>query len=305
MNGVRGSICFARVARIQPEQSHRDCRGSTDAKVQRHYALIALSRSLVASPLWLGGFITGGVAVALLVVSYSLTSIAVVQAIFGAGLALLVVASRVLLREHLSTQDYVGLAITIGAVALVSATLTSTSAPGTGGTIVLVSWVSAVTVAAAGGAFLAIRSLDTDVSLSFGVASGLLYGAASLQVKGASVIVEHRGVLSAIPRILSTPYPYVFLITSILGLLTFQTGLQRSRVALVGSITNVVAAAYTVAIGTAVFREGLPHNEWVAAVRYLGLALVLVGGWVIGRGQPGNTNGEPENYLPEGEPAVS
>lgn len=262
-------------------------------------------RSLLASPLWLGGFITGGVAVALLVVSYSLTSIAIVQTIFGAGLALLVAASRFLLREHLSAQDYVGLAITIGAVALVSTTLTSSSPPGTGGAIVLVSWVSVVSVAAAGAAFLVIRGLDTDLSLSFGVASGLLYGAASLQVKGASVIVQRHGVLSAIPRILTTPYPYMFLATSALGLLTFQTGLQRSRVALVGSITNVVAAAYTVAIGTAIFDEGLPHNSWVAALRYLGLALVLVGGWVIGRGRSGKTRGEPENYLPEGEPAIS
>jgi multidrug transporter EmrE-like cation transporter len=76
----------------------------------------------------------------------------------------------------------------------------------------------------------------------------------------------------------------MFVVMSILGLLTFQTGLQRCRVAVVGPITNIVASIHIVAVGMAVFDESFPHDVWLTVLRILGFALVLAGSWVFATG---------------------
>ena len=68
----------------------------------------------------------------------------------------------------------------------------------------------------------------------------------ALQVKAASSLVVSHGFVDGIPRIFGASYPYVFIVTSILGLAVFQTGLQRSRVAVVAPLTNTIASVYVV-----------------------------------------------------------
>jgi type IV secretory pathway VirB2 component (pilin) len=123
-----------------------------------------------------------------------------------------------------------------------------------------------------------------DPSVTFGITSGLLYGVATLQTKAVSVLIQRHGDLGAIPVILSSPYPYVFIVASILGLLTFQTGLQRCRIAVVGPVTNIVASIFVVAVGMAIFGEALPRNPLLTFMRILGFALVLVGSWILAVG---------------------
>jgi protein-S-isoprenylcysteine O-methyltransferase Ste14 len=91
---------------------------------------------------------------------------------------------------------------------------------------------------------------------------------------------------------LATPYPYVFLVTSLLGLAVFQTGLQRCRIAVVAPLTNIVASVYVVAIGMIVFHERLPKSPTLSALRLVGFALVLVGSWFFSTG-PATAGVEP------------
>lgn len=235
--------------------------------------------TLLRSPLWLSGFLSGVVAVVLMTVSYSVAPITVVQSIFGAGLIFLVLASRLYLHEHVGRREWGGIAMMIVAVVLVSVTLTSGTRPGVGGTALGASVASAATALVAGLLFLVLNKAPIDHSISFAACSGLLYGVAALQTKSASVFFTDKGIVRAIPSIFASPYPYLFLICSVLGLLVFQTGLQRSRVAVLGPLTNILAAVYVVAVGMVIFNEPLPRSAAMTVLRFLGFAFVLIGSW--------------------------
>jgi multidrug transporter EmrE-like cation transporter len=246
--------------------------------------LVHMLRLLGTSPVWMSGFFVGIVAVGFMVIAYSSAPIAVVQSILGAGLVLLVLASRLYLHEPMKWREWVGVALIIAAVVLVSATLGSSSSPGTGGSVGYVLVASAATTAMSALIFAVLRRSSAEASVPFGVSSGLLYGVAALQVKGAAVLYSHHGLLGAVRHVIVTPYPYVFVVASVLGLLTFQSGLQRCRVAVVGPITNIVASIYVVAIGMVVFDEALPSDAVLSVLRLAGFALVLAGGWIFATG---------------------
>ncbi|MGD0742000.1 MAG: hypothetical protein ABSA31_01735 [Acidimicrobiales bacterium] len=241
-------------------------------------------RMLSASRLWLSGFVVGIFAVGFMVLAYSLAPIAVIQSIFGAGLVLLVLASRLYLHEPMGRREYLGLAVIVLAVTLVSVTLTSATSPGAGGSTARALITSAATATVSGLAFWALRRSTADAGIRFGVTSGLLYAVASLQMKSSAVLLERHGVLDGALRVIGSPYPYIFVVMSILGLLTFQTGLQRCRVAVVAPITNIVASIYIVVVGMAVFDESFPHDVLLMVLRILGFALVLAGSWVFTTG---------------------
>jgi multidrug transporter EmrE-like cation transporter len=240
--------------------------------------------ALLTSRLWIVGFSVGVVAIGFLVISYSLAPTVIVQSTFGAGVVLLVLASRRYLGEHLTRKEHQGLAVIVVALVCVSTTIGVKSSPSTIGSSMSVLVVSMLALAAAGLTFRVLMRTLKDPSVTFGITSGLLYGVATLQTKAVSVLIQRHGDLGAIPVILSSPYPYVFIVASILGLLTFQTGLQRCRIAVVGPVTNIVASIFVVAVGMAIFGEALPRNPLLTFMRILGFALVLVGSWILAVG---------------------
>jgi multidrug transporter EmrE-like cation transporter len=245
-----------------------------------------LLRQLFTSRLWTAGCAIGAASVGLLLLSYSLIPIAVVQSIFGVGLGVLVIAARLILREHLTRQDYIGLSVIVAATILVAITLTVTVQPGSAGSTTTVEFASALTAAIAAIIFYGLRRRESvGVGLSFGLVAGLLYGIASLQTKAAAVLIHLRGIASAIPAILESPYPYLFAATSILGVFIFQAGLQRSEVALLATVTNAISGVYTVGAGSIIFREGLPRNFDLEVLRFVGFAMVLVGGGILATGR--------------------
>lgn len=242
---------------------------------------------LARSRLWLAGFGVGVLAIAFMVLGYALAQIAIVQSIFGAGLVLLVLGSRIYLKEPMGKREWVGLFVIVAAVVLVAVTLGSSSGPGPSGSMVAVLISSIVTCGLAGLLFVLLLRRQGDASVPFGVASGLMYGVASLQIKSASTILDRHGVIRAILPELASPYPYIFVLTSVVGLLIFQTGLQRCRVGVVAPITNVVASVYVVAVGMAVFGDPLPSSPILAILRFGGFGLVLVGSWIFATGPAG------------------
>lgn len=244
---------------------------------------------LRTSRIWIAGFIIGGTAVLLAVIAYSLAPITVVQSIVGAGLIVIVAASRLYLREPISRREWFGLIAILVAIILVSITLSSSSGVGTRGSLVTVVTVDGATLFAAVVAFVILRRLEVDHSVSFGTTAGLLYGIAALQVKAASSLLARYGSAAGVPKIFESPYPYVFVLTSILGLAVFQIGLQRSRVAVVAPLTNTIASIYVVAVGMVIFDESLPSSATFAFLRLTGFALVLLGGWFFVTG-PNSTS---------------
>lgn len=242
-------------------------------------------RTLASSPLWLAGFTSLLAGLCCQVVALSLAPIAVVQPVFASGIALLVVLSTVVLGERLRRSEWAGLAAVAVALVLVGLSLGSGSdRVGLAGSLDKVAAFAVPTVVAAVMAFVAATRLPRGGAALYGVSAGLLYGVATLGLKGVSTIIDTHGLLPAVPAVLASPDPYVVVMFSVLGLLAFQTGLQRCRVSVVAPVSNVVSSAYLVAVGTVIFGERLPSDPARLALRLAGFAGILVGMVVLARG---------------------
>jgi drug/metabolite transporter (DMT)-like permease len=243
--------------------------------------------ALLRSREWLIGFALCVVGVILQVLAFALAPIPVVQSIFNAGIVLLIVASRVKLGERLRRVEWAGIAVVVAALTLISASL-----GGSQGSIGLVDsgWRLLVavgpTLVFVVVLLITIRLRIGSAGFLFGVAAGLLYGAAALGTKGASTQVVRHGVLPSVPYVLGSPYPYVFVAFSAFGMLVYQTGLQHHRISVVGSMSDVVCSTYLVAVGMVVFGESLPEDPVTLALRFGGFAGVLVGTLLVATGGP-------------------
>lgn len=130
----------------------------------------------------------------------------------------------------------------------------------------------------------AIRVGRGNVAVLYGVVAGLLYGAAALGTKGASTLVARYGVLRSVPHITLSLYPYIFLGFAGLGMLFYQMGIQRFRITVVGSMSDVMSSCYLVVVGSLVFHEHLPKDPVVLALRFGGFLGVLLGSIVLATG---------------------
>jgi multidrug transporter EmrE-like cation transporter len=250
--------------------------------------VVRMARSLIGSRLWMIGFFVSLVGLAIQVLAFSRAPILVVQAIFGGGIVLLVVAARAFLHEPLHRTEGIGLAIAIPALILISVSLNgSADLVGTkGSALVVLAW-SAATLGIAGLAYVGLHRRAVEMGFLYGLTSGLAYGVASLGTKGAATLVTRHGVVGSIPQILSSPYPYLFVVASSVGLFVFQSGLQRCRITVVGPVSSVASSVYVVVIGTFLFGERLPTDPSVLALRLIGFAGVLIGSCFLARAEPG------------------
>lgn len=120
----------------------------------------------------------------------------------------------------------------------------------------------------------------------YGVGTGLIYGVGALAVKSVSTIVEKHGLWQSIPHVLASPYLYTFATASGLGLLLFQTALQRCPASVIVPASNVVSATYVVAVGSVIFGEQLPTTAWKLVLRVIGFAGVFLGVLLLANTKP-------------------
>ena len=244
-------------------------------------------RTILTSRLWLAGFTICFVALGFQVVAFALAPIAVVQSIYGGGLVLLVVASRVYFGESIGRGELIGLGMIVFSLVIVSVSLGSGDVVGLSASNQTVVVAGVTTVLIVGVVFVLLAGRP-NASALYGITSGFLYGAATLGTKGASTLVARYGILPSIPRILASPYPYLFLVASLLGLLVFQTGIQRGRIAVVAPLQSVVSSTYIVAVGMVIFHEPLPHNVVLSVLRVVGFIGVVCGSLLLaGLGEVG------------------
>jgi len=244
-----------------------------------------LIRTLASSREWMAGFILCLVGVALQIMAFALAPIPVVQSIFNAGIVLLLVFSRVRLGERLGRIEWIGLAVVVASLIAISASLSETAnSVGLAGSGLRVIVAVIPTLAVVALVVAMIRKGGGRAGFHYGVAAGLLYGAAALGTKGASTLVVRHGLIASVPVILTSVYPYVFLVFSVMGMLIYQTGLQRYRISVVGSMSDVVCSTYLVAVGMVVFSESLPKDPTTLALRLGGFVGVLLGSVLVAGG---------------------
>ena len=206
-------------------------------------------RILLTAPAWLAGFGLMLCGFGLQVVALTLAPVSVVQPVLGSGVVILLVLSRIVLRETLKRLELA--CVLAMATAIVVIALSATGQAGhvghqASGVLLAAVALPAGAIAAGLGASALRpgpigRHRMPSIGVSYAVASGLFYGVATLAIKAmAGSLGQHGGLdASLLLAVAASPYPYVTVASSALGMLIFQTGLQRCRVSIVGPVSNI------------------------------------------------------------------
>jgi drug/metabolite transporter (DMT)-like permease len=242
--------------------------------------------SLLADPAWLAGFALMLLGLACQIVVLTFEPVSVVQPVLASGVALVLVLSRLVLRERLGVVEY----WCVGAMA-VSVILLAASAGGAGGGAghhASPGWLAAVMIPTVVIGLLVAASPLRGPSRShrapaagvcFGIGTGLLYGVAALAIKGLSgILVGHHGAVHIVAGIVSSPYLYVLAGCSAAAMLLFQVALQSCRASIVVPVSNVAGSVYFMIAGTWLFHEHLPTSPAKLGLR---LAAIVTAGLVL------------------------
>jgi drug/metabolite transporter (DMT)-like permease len=270
-----------------------------------------LLRILLTAPAWLAGFSLMLCGFGLQVVALTLAPVSVVQPVLGSGVVMLLVLSRIVLRERLGRVELA--CVLAMAAAIIVIALSAVGPAGhvgerASGLLLAAVAVPACLVALGLGAS-ALRSGPSGrhrmpaIGVSYAVASGLLYGVATLALKALSGALAQHAVLgtSLLLAVVSSPYPYVTVACSAVGMLIFQTGLQRCRVSIVGPVSNITGSIFFIVAGTWLFGERLPTDPVKLGLRLAGIVVAAAVVVVLSR-RPVSTDTGP-TAVPSAEAA--
>jgi drug/metabolite transporter (DMT)-like permease len=249
--------------------------------------------SLLTSRGWLAGFALMLIGLAFQTIVLTFEPVSIVQPVLASGIALVLVLSRLVLRERLGgAGSWCVAAIAVSVVLLaMSATGTSTGnpsrQPGWMAAVVIPSMVVGVLVAASSLHARTRKHGAPATGVCFGIGTGLLYGVAALAIKALSgILVSHHTAAGIATGVLSSPYLYVLAGCLGVAMLLFQAGLQAFRASIVVPVSSVASSAYVVIAGTWLFHEHLPASPVRLGLRLTGIALAVLVLVALGRQAP-------------------
>jgi drug/metabolite transporter (DMT)-like permease len=240
--------------------------------------VLKLAAILLTAPAWLAGFALMLCGFGLQVLALTLAPVSVVQPVLASGIVILLVLSRIVLRERLGRSELACvLAMAVAIVAIAFSAIGSASRVGhhADGWLLAAVAVPAALIATGFGVN-ALRGSGGRrpgaTAVFFGLAAGLFYGVATLSLKGLSGALAGAGGQHLLMTLVTSPFPYVTVVCSALGMLVFQTGLQRCRVSIVGPISNISGSVFFIISGTLLFGEQLPRQPLQLGLRLAGIA---------------------------------
>jgi drug/metabolite transporter (DMT)-like permease len=243
-----------------------------------------LLHTLFTAPAWLVGFtlIAGGLV--LQVVVLSLEPLTVAQPLQASGVVVTIVLSRLVLRERLGAAELACVGAIAGSVVLLSLSNGGGSAGAVGVHADGLAIAAAATPTCLSGLIIynwthrafARRHRFPVTGVGYGLSAGLMYGVAGLALKALSAEVfpgtsRHGSLFVAA----SSPYLWLLLGCSAIGMCLFQTALQRCPASIVVPVSTVISSGYLVIIGSWLFQERLPADPALLAMR-LGGGLIAV-----------------------------
>jgi drug/metabolite transporter (DMT)-like permease len=242
---------------------------------------------LLTNPAWLAGFALMLTGLACQTVVLTFEPVSVVQPVLASGVVVVLVLSRLVLRERLGGGEFWCVAAVAVSVVLLAISVTGTSgeaghrtSAGAMAAVAIPSAIVGLLVAAA-----PLRGRDSKhrppaTGVCFGLGTGLLYGVAALATKALSGILVHQHGAAAIAAgLISSPYLYLFGGCTVTAMLLYQAGLQACRASILIPVSNITGSAYFMIAGTWLFHEHLPSSPVKLALRLTGIvvtALVLI-----------------------------
>lgn len=214
--------------------------------------------------------------------------------IFMSGTIPLLLIAMAFFGDRLTAREWLSVLLIGGAILLLTA---SVGDPPPIKSVDVPVWKLAVVVAPAVVVPLMIMALGDRrpdgrharavTGIAYGLSSGFPVGTAELAIKGWS---DSGGMTS---DILSTPYPYVTVLTAGLGFGIMVAAFQRCRVSIVATVMTVSAKSYLLLGGTFLYGEPWPQETSLGAMRVGALLLGAVAVLQFPRHRPVLDSGEP------------
>ena len=246
--------------------------------------------SLLTSRAWLAGFALMLTGLACQTIVLTFEPVSVVQPVLASGVVLVLVLSRLVLRERLRGGETWCVAAIVVSVVLLALSATSTEAshhasPG---------WMVAVMVpSVVVGLLVAVGSLRARnhgapvTGVWSGLGTGLLYGVAALAIKALSgILVRHQTAVGIAIGVVSSPYLYALAGCLAVAMLLFQAALQACRASIVVPVSAVTGSVYFIITGTWLFHEHLPASPARLGLRLAGIALAALVLFALSRQAP-------------------
>jgi drug/metabolite transporter (DMT)-like permease len=238
--------------------------------------------SLLTSRAWLGGFALMVIGLACQTVVLTFEPVSVVQPVLASGVVLVLVLSRLVLRERLRGGETWCVAAIAASLVLLALSATSAQAghhadPGEMAAVMVPSVIVGL-LAAAGSLRARARERGSSVSAVWsGAGTGLLYGVAALAIKALSgILVGHRTAAGIAAGVVSSPYLYALAGSLVVAMLLFQAALQACRASVLIPVSAVTGSTYFIVAGTWLFHEHLPASPGKLALRLAGIALAAL-----------------------------
>ena len=236
--------------------------------------------SLLANRAWLAGFALMLTGLACQTIALTFAPVSVVQPVLASGVVLVLVLSRLVLRERLHGGE--AWCVAAIAVSVVLLAMSATGAedshhanPGWMAAVMIPSAVVGLLIAA--GSLRARRRGTAVAGVWAGVGTGLLYGVAALAIKALSgILVRHQTPVGIAIGVLSSPYLYVLAGCLAVAMLLFQAALQAGRASIIIPVSNVTGSVYFMITGTWLFHEHLPESPGKLGLRLAGIALAVL-----------------------------
>jgi uncharacterized protein YbaR (Trm112 family)/drug/metabolite transporter (DMT)-like permease len=244
--------------------------------VRRPYQLV---RTLITAPGWLAGFVCMVIGLACQVAVLALLPITIAQPLQASGIGVLILLARVVLGERVGRREWYRLGLVALSVVLLGLSSDAQSRLGDQQpnpfavlAVIVLSCAVAFTLYFGQHRSSRARHQAPATGVSAGLATGLLYGVAGLGLKGLSSQSAGTGLVPALLDAPRSPYLYVTVAASAVGMALFQTALQRSRAGILVPTANVAGSCYFVVVGSWLFHEDLPSQPILLALRIAGLA---------------------------------
>jgi hypothetical protein len=243
--------------------------------------------SLLSTPRWLVGFVTGLVGWALYVAALALAPLSLVQAVSAGGIGLLglfVWRSGV----TLSRRELVGIGLSVGGLVLLGVSLAGTDTAGARSSpAAVILWLAASALAAL--VSIAVKPRVLAAGAGLGLAAGILYAAGDVATKaavaGGAALVFAAAVLACHG----------------LAFVSLQLGFQRGTALATVGVATLFTNAVPIAAGATIFHEHLPAG-FEGVVRVVAFATVVLGAAALARpGSAATVDGDIGEWQMEAE----
>jgi hypothetical protein len=236
---------------------------------------VATMAALLRSPIWAAGGAVGLTGWGLHIGALREAPLSLVQAFVAGGLALSAPMAALGLRRRPARGETQAVALMVLALALLSIGL---AGGGRHASFDRLALAAALAVLVCGAAVLAVLITGERRPLALGAAGGLLYGAADMALKAVTG-------LHGVGAIVSSPWLYAALASTVGAFFAFQRGLQSSRpvavIALMTAATNVssIVGAFVV------YGDALGRTPLLAGAHALAFGLVIFAAWRLAPAQ--------------------